>query len=61
LLPGAALLDQLAERGRVSSRTVHHWSWDALIVSHQVWMVLILCTVLLAALGKFPRRFSDPR
>ena len=61
LLPGAALLDQLAEKGRVPSRIVHHWSWDALIVSHQVWMVLILCTVLLAALGKFPRGFSDPR
>jgi len=59
LLPGAALLNQLAEKGRVPSNIVDDWYWNGLIVSHQVWMVMILCTVLLAALGKFPRRFSD--
>jgi glycosyl transferase family 87 len=61
LLPGAALLNQLAEKGRVPSNIVNNWCWNGLIVSHQVWIVLILCVVLLAALGKFPRRFSDAR
>ncbi len=51
LLPGAALLQQLARNGRVPSSWVSSPWWERFVMPHQTWLLLLLALVLLYALG----------
>lgn len=52
LLPGAALLNQLAEKGRVPATLENGWWWSALVMSHEVWFVLALGLILLYTVAR---------
>jgi hypothetical protein len=47
LVPGAALLQQLAAHGHVPVAWMHSWWWDRIVMPHETWMLLLLCLVLL--------------
>ena len=52
LLPGTALLNQLAEKGRVPATLENGWWWSALVMSHEVWFVLALGLILLYTVAR---------
>lgn len=55
LLPGAAVLQQWAIQGRVSSPVTDSWWWNTLIVPHETWALLLLVLVLLYSMAiNFP-------
>jgi hypothetical protein len=47
LVPGAAVLDQLTERGWLPAALVDRWWWNALVMPHAVWALLVLSLLLL--------------
>lgn len=51
LIPGTALLQQLAARGHFSEAVTHSWWWDRVVMPHQTWTLLLLCLVLLYAMS----------
>jgi Glycosyltransferase family 87 len=52
LTPGAALVNQIAERAHMSATITHTWWWRSFIVAHQVWALLLLSTLLLWTMAK---------
>lgn len=50
LLPGAALPHRLAESGLVPAAIARTWFWQAVVMPHQVWALLLLALLWLAAL-----------
>ncbi len=52
LLPGAALPHQLADGGFVSPAIVESRVWQAVVMPHQVWALLVLTLLWLAALTR---------
>lgn len=50
LVPGAALLQQLAVKGRVPCAFTNSWVWNCVIMPHQTWAILALSVVLLYGL-----------
>ena len=47
LVPGTALLQQLAAQGRVRVSWTRSWWWDRIVMPHETWALLLLCLVLL--------------
>jgi hypothetical protein len=54
LLPGAAMLQELTRRGLFPSSWVSSWWWEALVMPHQTWLLLLLALTLLYGLGQEP-------
>lgn len=52
LVPGPALLQQLASRGRIPDAWLRSRWWDCFIMPHQTWLLLVLCLVLLYGLAQ---------
>lgn len=47
LIPGASILNQLAENRRISGAISSSWWWNAVVMSHEVWSLLVLGLLLL--------------
>jgi hypothetical protein len=47
LVPGAALLQELAIGGHFSDTVTHSWLWNCVVMPHETWTLLALCLVLL--------------
>ena len=52
LVPGGSLLEQIQLRGYVSTAVRSSWWWNAMVMPHQVWAILILSVVLLEAMRR---------
>lgn len=52
LVPGAALLQQMASQGRIPAAWTQSWYWDRVVMPHQTWLLLLLSLVLLYAMVK---------
>jgi hypothetical protein len=57
LIPGPALLQQLAEQGRIPDAWSSSWCWDDFVMPHEPWFLLLICLVLLYGLAL---QNSDP-
>jgi len=56
LVPGAALLQQHASSGRIPEAVRQTWWWNAVVMPHETWALLLLCLILLHAMrGEFGR------
>jgi hypothetical protein len=55
LVPGAALLGQRA-RSYLSATNLDSWWWNGLVMSHQVWALLLLSMLLVYAMAIAPLR-----
>lgn len=47
LVPGPAVLTELARTGRIPSFVVNGWWWNAIVLPHEVWDVILLTLLLL--------------
>lgn len=47
VVPGAAVLQQLALHGHVSSAVTNSWWWNVIVMPHETWALLLLFLVLL--------------
>lgn len=54
LVPGGSLLEQIQLTGYVSTAVRSSWWWNAMVMPHQVWAILILSVVLLEAMRRTP-------
>jgi glycosyl transferase family 87 len=52
LVPGGTLLEQIELRGYVSAAVRSAWWWNAMVMPHQVWVLVILGVVLLEAMRR---------
>jgi hypothetical protein len=52
LVPGGSLLEQIQLRGYVSAAVRGAWWWNAMVMPHQVWVLVILTVVLLEAMRR---------
>jgi hypothetical protein len=52
LIPGGTLLEQIELRGYVSAAVRSAWWWNAMVMPHQVWILVILSVVLLEAMRR---------
>ena len=59
LAPGASLLNQLAEGGRIPVAIGSPWWWNVFAVSHEVWALLALGFLLLCAMAIFRTAEGD--
>lgn len=50
LLPGASMLAVLASRHPFFHRTAERWWWNAILIPHETWAVLIIAVLLLYAM-----------
>jgi hypothetical protein len=55
LVPGTAVLQQLAIEGRIPTSWIHSWWWDRVVMPHQTWLLLLLSLVLLYGLTQKPQ------
>jgi hypothetical protein len=56
LIPGGTLLETMQEGGHIPTTLTRHWWWDALVMPHQVWMLLILALLLMYQMATVKRR-----
>jgi hypothetical protein len=61
LIPGAAVLQQLARQGRIPDALLHSWWWDRVIMPHQTWLLLLLCLVLLFGMARKRSKSLDAK
>ncbi|MFZ0901494.1 MAG: hypothetical protein WBW98_01205 [Candidatus Sulfotelmatobacter sp.] len=47
LIPGGTLLETMQIGGRIPPTLTNHRWWEALVMPHQVWMLLVLSILLL--------------
>jgi hypothetical protein len=47
LIPGGTLLEKMQAGGRIPSALVNHWWWDAIVMPHEIWALLLLSLLLL--------------
>lgn len=47
LIPGGSLLETLQAGGRIPAAWLGHWWWEAFVMPHEVWMLLVLSVLLL--------------
>lgn len=52
LVPGGTLLEQIQLKGYVGAAVRSAWWWNALVMPHQVWALVILTVVLLEAMRR---------
>lgn len=55
LLPGPAILQQLAATGRIPAAWSRHWVWERFVMPHENWLLLLLSVTLLYGLAKGAR------
>jgi hypothetical protein len=60
LLPGAAFLEQLAIRGRISETITQSWWWNTIVMPHETWSLLLLSSILLYAMSTVSTSGSSP-
>lgn len=60
LVPGAAFLQQLAVKGRVSNVLTNSWWWNCVIMPHETWVLLALSVVLLYGIRTAPANHRPP-
>jgi hypothetical protein len=46
-IPGLTPLETVQIAGRIPRALMNHWWWEALVMSHEVWVLLLLSIVLL--------------
>jgi hypothetical protein len=46
LIPGGTLLETMQISGRIPASLSQHWWWEAFVMAHQVWALLILSVLL---------------
>ena len=51
LIPGLTLLETVQIAGRIPRVLTNRWWWEALVMPHQVWVLLLLSIVLLREMG----------
>ena len=51
LLPGASILEQMEERGIMPAAFAHSTFWNVIVMSHQVWLLMLLSGTLLYAMS----------
>jgi hypothetical protein len=56
LVPGTAVLQQLAVLGRVPEAITRSWWWNCVVMPHETWAILLLCLLLLYAMKVEVRR-----
>lgn len=56
LVPGTAVLQQLAVLGRVPEAITRSWWWNCVVMPHETWAILLLCLLLLYAMKVGVRR-----
>lgn len=49
-IPGAAVLQEAADSGRIPPSLTHSWAWERVIMPHQSYFLLAMCIVLLGGL-----------
>lgn len=54
LVPGTALLEQLAVRGRISDAVTRSWLWNTVVMPHETWALSLLFLVLLYGMSSRP-------
>ena len=62
LLPGGSILEQLEDRGILHASLAHSTFWNAFVMSHQVWLLILMSIVLLYAMSRengLPREHSS--
>jgi len=47
LVPGATLLSELARTGRIPAAVANGWWWNAIVLSHEAWDLILLAVLLL--------------
>jgi hypothetical protein len=52
LLPGASMLEQMEDRGILPASLEHSTSWNAFVMSHQVWFLILMNVTLLYAMSR---------
>jgi Glycosyltransferase family 87 len=52
LVPGGTVLEQMQLGGHLSAALRNSWWWKAMIMPHQVWLIVILTVVLLEAMRR---------
>ena len=58
LMPGPAVLTELASTGRIPSLVVNGWWWNAIVLPHEVWFLIFLTLLLLGFMFR-PEVFSE--
>jgi glycosyl transferase family 87 len=58
LVPGTAVIQSFAATGSFSHGQSSPWWWELFILSHQVWLTLLICTTLIGAQWKISRSGS---
>jgi len=61
-LPGGSFLELLLEKGRIPAALVSNWFWNSFVMLHDIWALLLLGMVLLAAIvleGHTPTRLPS--
>ena len=58
LVPGGTLLEQIQLGGYVSTTVRGSWWWNAVVMPHQVWAILILSLALLEGMRQMPNDLS---
>jgi Glycosyltransferase family 87 len=49
LVPGATMLHEFSERYETLHKLSRSWWWESLILTHEAWLILLLCTALITA------------
>jgi hypothetical protein len=52
LIPGTAVLQTLAQSGRIPPAWTASWWWNCIVMPHQTWLLLLLILVLLYAMAQ---------
>ena len=60
-IPGAALLDRLAQGRRLPAAVLDGWWWNAVVMPHEVWDILFISILLLYFMSLQPTRDFDKR
>ena len=50
LIPGSALLQQLAVRGHVAASVAGSWWWNCLVMPHETWLIVAIALALIYAI-----------
>ena len=61
LVPGGTLLETMQIGGRIPRALANHWWWEALVMPHQVWLLLLLSILLLREMIAYRRGLMDAR